>query len=207
MTDLSPSQLRERLNEALSIYVAAMGYPPSVARRRAPMWAEHALRRGWKATGAFTSGVEALTHFGPQTRQPRENPSNALVGIAYGYSGDSQQWWYQQVRNGICDVRGVAAADVELEDYFELTELHIHPLVQGRNLGQSLLLQLLNGVDHKRVLLSTPEIAGESNRAWRLYRRLGFDDVLRNFRFDGDPRPFAILGRSLPVQPLECSTP
>ena len=48
------------------------------------------------------------------------------------------------------------------------------------------------------MLLSTPE--GE-NRAWRLYRRLGFTDVLRNYRFTGDPRPFGVLGRDLPLGP------
>jgi ribosomal protein S18 acetylase RimI-like enzyme len=48
------------------------------------------------------------------------------------------------------------------------------------------------------MLLSTPE--GE-NRAWRLYRRLGFTDVLRNYRFTGDPRPFGVLGRDLPLDP------
>ena len=46
------------------------------------------------------------------------------------------------------------------------------------------------------VLLSTPEINGEANRAWRLYRRLGFADVIRDYHFAGDPRPFAILGRA-----------
>jgi ribosomal protein S18 acetylase RimI-like enzyme len=49
------------------------------------------------------------------------------------------------------------------------------------------------------VLLSTPEINGESNRAWRLYRRLGFTDIIRGYRFAGDPRAFAILGRALPL--------
>jgi ribosomal protein S18 acetylase RimI-like enzyme len=48
------------------------------------------------------------------------------------------------------------------------------------------------------MLLSTPE--GE-NRAWRLYRRLGFGDVLRHYRFTGDPRPFGVLGRELPLIP------
>ena len=49
------------------------------------------------------------------------------------------------------------------------------------------------------VLLSTPEINGEGNRAWRLYRRLGFTDVIRGYHFAGDPRAFAILGRALPL--------
>ncbi|SLJ82238.1 acetyltransferase [Mycobacteroides abscessus subsp. abscessus] len=49
------------------------------------------------------------------------------------------------------------------------------------------------------MLLSTPEVAREENRAWRLYRRAGFTDVIRDFVFAGDTRPFAILGRRLPL--------
>ena len=29
---------------------------------------------------------------------------------------------------------------------------------------------------------------------------MGFQDVLRNFTFTGDPRPFAFLGRPLPLE-------
>jgi ribosomal protein S18 acetylase RimI-like enzyme len=38
---------------------------------------------------------------------------------------------------------------------------------------------------------------GQAGRAWRLYRRFGFEDVLRHFHFPGDDRPFAVLGRQL----------
>ena len=38
-----------------------------------------------------------------------------------------------------------------------------------------------------------------ANRAWRLYRRLGFTDVIRQHQFAGDPRRFAVLGRPLPL--------
>jgi ribosomal protein S18 acetylase RimI-like enzyme len=86
-----------------------------------------------------------------------------------------------------------------MSNYFELTELHIHPQAQGRGLGEALTRRLLSGRDEPHVLLSTPEINGEANRAWRLYRRLGFADVIRGYHFAGDPRPFAILGRELPL--------
>ena len=49
------------------------------------------------------------------------------------------------------------------------------------------------------MLLSTPEADEEQSRAWRLYRRFGFVDVLRDFIFPGDERAFAILGRELPL--------
>ena len=34
---------------------------------------------------------------------------------------------------------------------------------------------------------------GEPNRAWRLYRRLGFTDVIRGYHFAGDPAPLRFL--------------
>ena len=123
-----------------------------------------------------------------------------LVGIAYGYTGAADQWWNRQLRSGLarhgCSPDQVAAI---ASDYFELTELHVHPVAQGRGLGQALLTRLLSGRPESWVLLSTPEVRGEENRAWSLYRRLGFDDVLRGFTFAGDPRQFAFLGRSLPL--------
>jgi ribosomal protein S18 acetylase RimI-like enzyme len=86
-----------------------------------------------------------------------------------------------------------------MTSYFELTELHIHPHAQGRGLGEALARRLLADRAEDHVLLSTPEINGEANRAWRLYRRLGFTDVIRGYHFAGDPRAFAILGRALPL--------
>jgi ribosomal protein S18 acetylase RimI-like enzyme len=70
------------------------------------------------------------------------------------------------------------------------------PSAQGQGLGQAQLLALLHGVPRRTVTLSTPE--GES-RAWRLYRRMGFIDLLRQYEFPGDDRPFAVLGRTLPL--------
>lgn len=86
-----------------------------------------------------------------------------------------------------------------MTSYFELTELHIHPRAQGRGLGKALARRLLADRRESHVLLSTPEINGEANRAWRLYRRLGFADIIRGYHFAGDPRAFAILGRTLPL--------
>jgi hypothetical protein len=61
---------------------------------------------------------------------------------------------------------------------------------------------LLAGVSETRVLLSTPEYGTRTpGRAWRLYQRTGFQDVLRGQRFTGDSRPFAVLGAALPLAP------
>ena len=175
LADLDPARLRTLLAEALGVYVAAMHYPSATAGQRGPMWMEHMLRAGWRSVGAFDG--------------------ERLVGVAYGYRGASGQWWHDEVRRGLTRVDPAAAARW-LEDYFELTELHVHPDAQGRGTGAAMLHRLLSTVDVPRVLLSTPE---GPTRALRLYRSLGFTDLLRNYRFAGDPRPFAVLGRDLPL--------
>lgn len=190
IVELSRDALRARMSEALAIYVSAMGYPRGTEQHRAPMWAEHSLRAGWRA-------VAALDGAGSPQQAPQSSP---LLGIAYGYRGGRRQWWCEEVRSGLL-ARGWAAgtAEAQLDGYFELTELHVLPAAQGLGLGEQLLRTLLTDRTEPTVLLSTPEVAGEENRAWRLYRRLGFTDVLRNFTFTGDARPFAVLGRALPL--------
>lgn len=180
LVELGQDTLVERLAEALDIYVSAMGYPPGTARARRSLWLDHARRPGWRAVGWLTE-------------------DGRLLGIAYGYRGGPGQWWFEEVR------RGLRHAPPErqswLADYFELTELHVRPDAQGGGLGEGLLRALVSGVDNARVLLSTPEHRPRPpSRAWRLYRRLGFVDVLREHRFTGDARPFAVLGRSLPLE-------
>ncbi len=175
LMELTAAQLRERLDEALRIYVTAMRYPPGTARHRSPMWLEHMLRAGWLCMAAFEA--------------------DTLVGIGYGYRGAPGQWWHDEVHRGLRVIDPVAAQR-ELADYFELTELHVHPDAQGRGIGTALLTELLSRVDAPRALLSTPE---GPTRAWRLYRRFGFTDLLRHYHFTGDSRDFAVLGRSLPL--------
>lgn len=177
IAELTADQFRNRLDEALQIYVTAMKYPPSTAQQRAPMWLAHRLREGWRCIGAF-------------------NDQDELIGIGYGYLGAPGQWWHEQVRRGLLPDQ--QKTEQWLTDYFELTELHVQPASQGAGLGEEILRRLLSGVTASKVLLSTPE---GPTRAWRLYRRVGFVYVLRNYRFNGDPRPFAVLGRPLPLDP------
>lgn len=177
IVEFSSADLRPRIREALQIYIDAMGYPQGTVDARAPMWLAHMLRHGWRCVGAL-------------------DERGLLTGIAYGYRGAQGQWWYEQVRSGLANNCDDEVATDWMTDYFELTELHVHPDQQGCGTGERLLRELLRPVGAEQVLLSTPE--GET-RAWRLYRRLEFTDVLRGHRFAGDPRPFAVLGRGLPL--------
>ncbi|UUO03684.1 GNAT family N-acetyltransferase [Mycolicibacterium novocastrense] len=195
LIDLSPGDMQRRLGDALAVYVDAMRYPRGTEAQRASMWLEHTRRPGWKAVAAVTIGETEATSVGEA-----ELAAAPMVGIAYGYCGAPDQWWQQQVVAGLqrvgTDRNSIAAL---MTSYFELTELHIHPSAQGQGLGEALARRLLSDRREAHVLLSTPEINGEANRAWRLYRRLGFTDVIRGYHFAGDPRAFAILGRSLPL--------
>jgi ribosomal protein S18 acetylase RimI-like enzyme len=171
---IDAATFRRRTPELIDVYITAMRYPADLAGARSVLWEEHSHRAGFScviATGA----------------------ADRILGLAYGYRGAPGQWWYSEVR------RGVRPADEgRLADFFELTELHVHPDWQGHGLGEAMLRGLAADRPERHMLLSTPE--GE-NRAWRLYRRLGFADVLRNYRFTGDPRPFGVLGRTLPLAP------
>ncbi|MFD6160360.1 GNAT family N-acetyltransferase [Nocardia sp. NPDC060256] len=190
VVDLSVAALRSRLHDALAVYVAAMDYPRGTEHHRAPMWTEHTTRPGWQAVAAVV----------PDDSGHVDLRSSPIVAIAYGYRGAAHQWWHQQVHSGMRRSGWPEHSTRELlSDYFELTELHVHPSAQGLGIGGTLLERLLRDRPEKAVLLSTPEVALEDNRAWRLYRRQEFTDVVRNFVFAGDNRPFAILGRRLPL--------
>lgn len=199
LIDLPPTDMERRLGEALKVYVDAMRYPRGTENQRAAMWLEHIRRRGWQGVGVVDApevaeGTDAPL---PSAAELRNAP---LLGIAYGYPGAPGQWWQQQVVLGL-QRGGRPAQEIAglMNSYFELTELHIHPRAQGRGLGEALARRLLADRAEENVLLSTPETNGEPNRAWRLYRRLGFTDVIRRYHFAGDPRAFAILGRKLPL--------
>ncbi len=171
---LDQAAFRARVSELIGVYVSAMRYPADVAGARGVLWEEHSLRAGFACVVAIGA-------------------DDRIRGLAYGYRGQPGQWWYSEVKRGL----GTDAAQ-GLSDFFELTELHVRPDSQGRGLGEALLRTLAGDRPERRILLSTPE---GDNRAWRLYRRLGFADLLRGYRFSGDPRPFGILGRDLPLDP------
>jgi ribosomal protein S18 acetylase RimI-like enzyme len=172
----APHDLTQRLDDVISVYGQAMAYGADLLATRRGYIASHVHRAGFAA-------VASVDQYG------------TLYGFGYGYLSEPGQWWHDQVK-------GALRRDERarwLIDCFEVVELHVRPAAQGHGLGATQLRSLLSMATARTTLLSTPEADERTSRAWRLYRRFGFMDVLRNFAFPGDPRPFAILGRTLPL--------
>ena len=151
LINLPPQDMQRRLSEALGVYVDAMRYPPGTENQRAAMWLEHTRRRGWQAVAAVE--VDAPAGIEPSTEELTVAP---LLGVAYGYCGAPDQWWQQQVVQGLRRA-GLAQTAIGqwMNSYFELTELHIHPRFQGHGLGEALARRLLAGRGERHVLLRT----------------------------------------------------
>jgi ribosomal protein S18 acetylase RimI-like enzyme len=169
---LTIPDVRARLHEAMGIYVAAMGYTDAAGVQRGVHVLRHAEYDSFTARAAIT-------------------PDGRMLAFGYGYTSLPGQWWHDLVRRAI----GRSQAGPWLTHAFELSELHVLPEAQGHGLGERVLRSLVVDLPHETIVLSTPE--GE-NRAWKLYRRLGFVDLARHHTFPGDHRPFAVLGAELP---------
>jgi ribosomal protein S18 acetylase RimI-like enzyme len=172
----TPNDLIRRLDDVLHVYGQAMDYSPELLAARRGHIAAHVHRQGFRAVATL-------------------DPADVVLGFGYGYTSGSGQWWHDQVRGALPR----SARKVWLVDCFEVVEMHVRPGSQGQGLGTAQLRALLTMATGRTALLSTPEANEQRSRAWRLYRRFGFVDVLRNFHFPGDDRAFAVLGRPLPL--------
>lgn len=175
LATLSEEEYRRRVPELVAIYAMARRNRAADQIERAVQWRECMDLTGWRHVVAVASGGE-------------------IVGFSFGHHQVRTGWWHEEIMGG--RARYDDCRDRWLADYFELSELHVRPDHQGCGLGAGLVRMLLGHVAKPAVLLSTLDA---ETPAMRLYRSLGFEDVLRNFRFTGDPRSFAVLGRSLPL--------
>ena len=162
--------LAARRDDVLDVYAEAMEVDRTAARSRRGILAAHLDRDGLRAVAAEQDG--------------------RLVGFAYGYLGRPGQWWHDQVRAAM----GRDLAEEWLDGAFEVCELHVRPALHGTGLGRALLQQLLEGTGAPTAVLTTPDT---DTRARRFYRAGGWVDLVRDLRFPGDPRTFAVLGLRL----------
>ena len=175
---LTPAEFIMLAPALVDIYIEAMGYAPSMRPQRIQVWKGEVRSPGFTALVAVDGDV--------------------VVGVAYGFLGTRERWWDQQLVRAMKAKGELSALDRDmLHNYFEVAEVHVAPSRQSQGIGAQLLAALLREVTARWALLSTPEVAGEANNAFGLYRKFGFTDVARNFFYEGDGRPFAILALDL----------
>ncbi len=183
VSELSPGEFAARLDQVLSVYAAAMRPAAETLAGRRSIMAGHAGYPGFRAL------IVA-----------EDNGSGEPVGFGYGFRGGPGQWWHDTVARALVASGGVAAARAWLDDTFEVAELHVAPGYQGAGIGSGLLLRLTSGRPERTAVLSTRDA---ETRARRLYRGVGFTDLLTGFAFypGGEP-PYAVMGAELPLRAL-----
>jgi len=170
LVDWSRDELAAHADAVLDVYAAAMGVSRSAARSRRSVIASHLDREGLTAVAALEG--------------------DRLIGITYGYLGAPGQWWHDHVRAAM----GPRLAAEWLRDAFEVCELHVRPSHQRQGVGRDLLVRLLSHTRALTAVLTTPDL---ETRARDFYRDGGWVDLVRDLRFPGDPRSFAVLGLDL----------
>jgi ribosomal protein S18 acetylase RimI-like enzyme len=183
--ELGPREFRGGIRALIAVYAAAMNPPDRTLSGREAIMDRHAANPGFRGLTAQVDG--------------------RLAGFTYGFHGESGQWWHDMVaaalatRSGTGSAAGYADSEPPrtwLDDSFEIAELHVLPSWQGRGIGRSLLLSLASGRPERTAVLST---ADAPTTARRLYRGVGFTDLLTDFRFSGTEPPYAVMGAPLPL--------
>jgi ribosomal protein S18 acetylase RimI-like enzyme len=106
------------------------------------------------------------------------------------------QWWHDVVHAGISAESGLKAAREWLDDVVEIAEVHVHPDFQARGIGRRMVLALAADRAERTAVLSTRDAP---TPARKLYRSLGFSDLLVDFVFPGGGPPYAVMGAVLPL--------
>jgi ribosomal protein S18 acetylase RimI-like enzyme len=180
--ELDPGQFRAAIRDLVGVYAAAMKPPDRTLAGREAIMERHAASPRFRGLTAFADG--------------------RLAAFTYGFHGETGQWWHDMVaaalatRSRAGHARGGATPRDWLGDSLEVAELHVRPECQGHGIGRSLLLWLASGRPERTAVLST---ADAPTRARRLYRGVGFTDLLTDFRFSGSEPPYAVMGATLPL--------
>ncbi len=205
-TELGPAEFRRAIGGFIAVYTAAMNPPERMLAGREAILDRHAAHPGFRALAATATGSPAA-------------PGGVLAGFTYGFHGVPGQWWHDTVAGALAlsparpaswdgpPAPGFGAARASgapgrgggqawLDDSFEVAELHVLPPYQGMGIGRELLLRLTSGRPERTAVLST---ADTESRARRLYRGVGFTDLLTGFRFSGGEPPYAVMGATLPL--------
>src|SRR5579859_2154146 len=183
LSDLGPSEFLGKIDILLAIYADAMDADAGLLPGRRELMRRHAGYPAFKAL---------------QARAPsHDRDAPAVLGFSYGFHGQPGQWWYDAVWAALYGTIGPALTASWLADCIEVAELHVRTNEQRRGIGTRLLTGLTAGRPERTALLSTPD---RETTARRLYRRMGFRDLLTGYSFPGGSPPYAVMGAVLPLR-------
>jgi ribosomal protein S18 acetylase RimI-like enzyme len=187
LAELGPGEFRDSAGRLVAVYAAAMKPQQRMLAGRESIMERHAANPGFRALAAFTRG---------RPGDPAIPRGQVLAGFIYGFHGRPGQWWHDTVASALATMYPPAAT-TWLADSLEVAELHVLPAYQGLGIGRRLLLELTSGRPERTVVLSTQDT---ESRARRLYRSVGFTDLLTGFHFSGGDSPYAVMGATLPLR-------
>jgi ribosomal protein S18 acetylase RimI-like enzyme len=130
------------------VYESVFGDYSDYPAWREAVWERHSARRGFRLARAYDGQV--------------------LVGFAYGYTGESGQWWTDNARK----VLEPQVGQTWLGGHFELVSIGVVDAARRRGIGRELMHLLLGGLPHDRLLLMTT--SDPSYPARRLYASEGW---------------------------------
>jgi ribosomal protein S18 acetylase RimI-like enzyme len=197
--ELDPRAFVGQLDAISTVYAAAMRPDPGHLPGRRSIMAQHATYAGFRALAVSAAAADAALPARDGWRvagRGSQAVPRALIAFAYGFRGERGQWWHDIVRSAITARADEATAAAWLDDSLEIAEVHVHPDYQHRGIGTRLVLGLTAGRAERTAALSTQDA---NSTARRLYRRLGFSDLLTGYSFPGVGPPYAVMGAVLPL--------
>lgn len=195
------------LDTLVEVYAAAMRPPREQVPGRRAIMERHSQFPSFRAVVVTAPPTPPGTGDGPGPPRGSDPPGGGwlpgsgrlpIIAFSYGFHGADGQWWHDLVRSALTRMGGYELAQTWLADSFEVAEVHVHPDYQGRGIGRRMVPALLHPRLERTALLSTQDA---DSRARRLYRRLGFGDLLTGYRFPGTDPPYAVMGAALPLRP------
>ena len=196
LIDLPPNDMERRLGDALGVYVDAMRYPRGTENQRAAMWLEHIRRRGWQ--GWRVVEVDAGRRRGRAGPVGGRTEQRAVARRGLRLPRGTRAVVAAAGRPGLATRRPAAPGDRRPDEQLLRVDRAAHSSARAgprprRGAGPT---AARRPAAKRTSCCPRRRPTARPNRAWRLYRRLGFTDVIRRYHFAGDPRAFAILGRT-----------
>jgi ribosomal protein S18 acetylase RimI-like enzyme len=196
---LSRSGFLAGLDALVTVYSLAMRPPPQQLQGRRSIMAQHAGYAAFRAVAvtADRAAGHASTNGDDSASGDDGGADGPVIAFAYGFRGADGQWWHDVVRSGLTAAGGENVAAAWLADTFEIAEVHVRPEYQRQGIGRAMLLSLTAGCPQRTAVLSTMDAPSPARR---LYRSLGFTDLLTGFGFPGNGPPYVVMGAALPLR-------